>query len=432
MAGPELLERTDIGTWRSARRGRSAEGRRPRVAVTHDGFIPQYRLRLYELLGEVDDIEYVVFHGPPPGQNAALPVSGPFRFANRKVANHELRLGSKTLVWQGLFRQLTFGEFDALVMGAFLRFASGLALFPALKATGRPVLLWGQGGEKEEDASPLMRPLLRAGAFAKAQIARIADGYLVYTDTGAELLTAGGVPANRVFVVRNTIDMEEQIALHSEFAASDREALRADLGLRPDSAVLIYVGRLYSEKRVERLLAAARTLNASGEVAAPIEVVVIGDGPQRNEIERLAAGDPRIHIKGTIADQREVARYMAVTAAVVIPGKVGLAVNHAFGHGVPVITTANRMHAPEFEYLSDEVNGLIADRMDELPAVLRRFLSSPELQRKLAAGALAARDSLSVEEMARAFDGGVREVLARRGRLGSALREREEVEGGGR
>jgi glycosyltransferase involved in cell wall biosynthesis len=389
--------------------------------VTHDGYIPRYRLRLYELLGEVDDIEYVVFHGPPPQQNAALPMSGPFPFSNVEVRNHELRLGSKALVWQGLFRQIALGGFDALVMGAFLRFASGLALFPAMKLTRRPVILWGQGGEKEEDSSPLMRPLLRAGASAKGRIARIADGYLVYTDAGADLLAARGVRRERVFVVRNTIDMAEQITLQRELADAGDAELRAELGLQPDSAVLLYVGRLYSEKRVEELLKAARTLNADAAGIPPVEVVVIGDGPQGPAIEREAARDPRIHIKGEISDQRVVARHMAVAAAVVIPGKVGLAVNHAFGHGVPVITTQSRLHAPEFGYLSHGENGLVADSMDELPAVLASFLAAPEAQRELAAGALAARESLSIEEMARSFDRGVRSVLEGRSRRNRPL-----------
>jgi hypothetical protein len=88
---------------------------------------------------------------------------------------------------------------------------------------------------------------------------------------------------------------------------------------------------------------------------------------------------------------------------------------------VPVITTESRLHAPEFGYLTHGQNGLVAGSMDELPAVLASFLAAPELQLGLAAGALAARDSLSIEEMARCFDRGVRSVLEGRSRANRPL-----------
>jgi glycosyltransferase involved in cell wall biosynthesis len=392
------------------------ERQKRRVAVVHDGYIPRYRVRLYELLAEISDIEYVVFHGPPPKRNPALRPSGPLRFPNVEVPNYELRLGPKAVVWQGLVRQIARGGFDALVMGAWLRFVSGLVLFPAFKAMGRPVILWGQGRDKQEDSATLLRPLMPLAETAKARIANLADGYLVYTDAGARDLAARGVRRDRIFVVHNTIDMEEQVALHAELAGADLAALRADLGLREESSVLLYVGRLYSEKRVEELVASARALNAGGSLGSPVEVVVIGDGPDRSSVAMEADGDPYIHLRGEVSDQREIARHMKVASAVVLPGKAGLAVNHAFGHGVPVITSAGDFHAPEFAYISQGRNGLIAESSAELPDVLSNFLSSAELQRRLAAGALEARDGLGADAMAAAFDRGVRTVLAGRGK----------------
>ena len=39
---------------------------RKRVAILHQGFIPVYRVKFYELLNRASDISYVVFHGAPP------------------------------------------------------------------------------------------------------------------------------------------------------------------------------------------------------------------------------------------------------------------------------------------------------------------------------------------------------------------------------
>ena len=75
-------------------------------------------------------------------------------------------------------------------------------------------------------------------------LARQADGYLAYTEGGAENLRRIGMPDEKVWVVRNTIDVEAQTRLHEKYLQTDRAALRQQLGLKSDSVVLLYVGRL--------------------------------------------------------------------------------------------------------------------------------------------------------------------------------------------
>src|SRR3546814_3214760 len=76
---------------------------------------------------------------------------------------------------------------------------------------------------------------LAAGGFKNA-IARAADGYLAYTGRGAEALAAIGLSRDRIWVVRNTIDIAEQCLLHDRLATADGGKLRRELGLRPASA----------------------------------------------------------------------------------------------------------------------------------------------------------------------------------------------------
>src|SRR5207244_822397 len=104
------------------------------------------------------------------------------------------------------------------------------------------------------------------------------------------------------------------------------EQLRADLGLRPDSVPLLFLGRVYPEKKVGELVGLARALQ--GRTRTPVEIVVIGDGPDLPQIRTAAKGLRGLHFRGEIRDPVEIARYMRVAAALVIPGKVGLAVNH--------------------------------------------------------------------------------------------------------
>ena len=122
-----------------------------------------------------------------------------------------------------------------------------------------------------------------------------------------------------------------------------------------------------------------------------------------------------MRLLGGVYDEVEVGRWLRVATALAIPGKVGLAVNHALAHGVPVLTRASDLHAPEVEYLEHDVNGLL------VPGDLSRYVDAlaavagtPALRERLAAGALASSERLGLDHMVRAFDGGVRRALARR------------------
>ena len=386
--------------------------RAPRVAVILDGYVPRYRARLYELLSERSEIEYVVFHGKPPARNPAPSATPPFSFPSREVRNVELRIGGRTLIHQRGVPSAVRDDFQAIVVGAQLRFVSSLVLLALWKRQGRPVILWGQGCDKDEDVGGIGRASMAAKRRLKRAMARTADGYLVYTEGGRERLLDAGLDPHRVFVVQNTLDVEEQIAIHDRLQQADVAGLRSELGLRQDSVVLLFVGRLYREKRVHDLLEAVRTMRSAHMTARPIEVVVIGQGPELSDIRAQTERVPDVHLRGEITDQVEVARYMRVAAAVVIPGKVGLAANHAFAQGRPLISMKGRFHAPEFEYVEHRRNGLVIDGdVAAFARALADFCDSQALQDDLAEGALSTRDRLGIERTANAFDDGVRAVL---------------------
>jgi glycosyltransferase involved in cell wall biosynthesis len=380
---------------------------RRRVAIIHHSFVPRYRVRFYELLQERSEIEYVVFHGPAPSQTGHLEAPGPFAFPNVWTDNRQLRISGRTLIYQPIVRRVMATRWDAIIFAPYVRLLSNLILVPLLKARGSAVIAWGHGFEKEEDHGPAVTTTLQIMSRIKARFVRSVDGYLVHTPRGADWLTALGLAPHRVHVVGNTIDMSEQIALHARLANSSPEAIRGALGLGEDSVALLYIGRIYKEKRVGELLEVVRRLRASRPDLA-LELVVIGDGPGLPEVRSQARGLDGVHFRGEVYDQEEIARHMRVASAVVIPGAVGLAANHSLAHGVPVITRDSPLHAPEVDYIEPGANGLIVQGgLDEFTTAIADFIASPDLQRTLANGALRTRSELTLDHMVRAFDEGV-------------------------
>lgn len=380
---------------------------RPRVAILQWGFVPRYRVRFYELLHERSEIEYVVFHGSAPSRTGHVAVPGPFVFPNVWTDNRQLMISGQVLMYQPIVRRLMATRWDAIVVAPYIRLLSNLILAPLLKARGSAVIAWGHGFEQEEDHDPAIAMILRMMALFKSRLARSTDGYLVYTARGAQHLASVGVPSDRVHVVGNTLDMSEQIALHARLADASPEAIRAALGVRRDSAVLLYIGRIYKEKRVSELAEVIRRLRAS-RPDIPVEVIVIGDGPELPRVKAQMADLAGVHFRGEVYDQEAIARHMRVASAVLFPGKVGLAVNHAFAHGVPVLTRHSPLHAPEVDYIEPGVNGLIVQGgLDEFTAAIADLIASPDRRRALARGALETRSKLSLDDMVRAFDEGV-------------------------
>lgn len=376
----------------------------PRIAILKEAFIPHYRVRLYELLGAMPDVDYVVVHGQAPAATAHRAAPGPFSFSEIRSSNRELRMAGKTLAYQPVVRTVAGPGFDGAVIGSELKLLANTALFPILKAKRRPVLLWGQGGEKREDLSSAMSLLSGAGALAKRTAARHADGYLSYTQGGRDRLVESGVDPAKIFVIRNTLDIEREIELHRQMRDGSEEQLRHELGLQRDSIVLLYIGRVYREKRLPEFISLIRALRDPGSTDAVVEGVVIGDGPDLEAVRQEAGDIDGLHLPGEIRDGELIAKHMRAAAALVIPGKVGLAVNHAFGHGVPVITRTGDLHAPEFEYLEPERNSIVVSGdFDDFVRAVAEFVDAPERQRLLSAGALASREGLTIAGMASAF-----------------------------
>lgn len=393
---------------------RPAATKRPRIAVLKDGFVPEYRRELFARLGQMDEVEYVVFHGSAPRGTGHRAARGPFPFAAIGVANRELRLGDRTLVYQPAVREVVGPGFDGAVLGAELKMLAHVGLFPLLKLRGKPVLLWGQGAEKSEDRGGTMKAIGRIGATLKTAAACRADGYIAYTSGGRDHLVDAGADPSRVFVVRNTLDMEGEIELHARLSHEPVEQLRSELGLRQDSVVLLFVGRVYAEKKLSELIATLRDLGDRRLTQRPVEGVIIGDGPDLAQVEEEAAGIEGVHFAGEIHDRERVARYLRVASAMVMPGKVGLAVNHAFAHGVPVVTRMSPLHAPEYEYLEHGRNSIVTDGdLDAFVAAVAQLVDSPQHQEMLAAGALESREGLTVAAMASSFHLAVCQTLHR-------------------
>ena len=115
-----------------------------------------------------------------------------------------------------------------------------------------------------------------------------------------------------------------------------RRKLLAEMGLTPDAKLLLSVGRLAPEKRPELI---ARAVADAGR-SRNIGLVLVGEGPMRRKIEKVAAASGRIRLLGHISDRDLVARLMASADALVHACEAetfGLVLAEALASGTPVV-----------------------------------------------------------------------------------------------
>jgi glycosyltransferase involved in cell wall biosynthesis len=157
----------------------------------------------------------------------------------------------------------------------------------------------------------------------------------------------------------------------AQVRAADVERLRAGWGADDGTFVFGSVGRLMPEKGMDVLIRAFREAFPAGE--AKVRLIIAGEGAQRGELERLAAGDDRIRLIGT---QAEIAPYYRAFDAFVSAARFepfGLAIIEAMGAGCPLIAT--RIHGT-LEFATDpRVLWADPDCPDELGLQLRAAAS---------------------------------------------------------
>jgi glycosyltransferase involved in cell wall biosynthesis len=166
------------------------------------------------------------------------------------------------------------------------------------------VLLAGNDGDFEVLAGRLAgrwrtRSLVRRAWFAATSAAVRAQ------------LERLGVPPSRIFAIPNGVDVD----VYRPPSPDERLQLRFRLGLAADAPLALFIGRLVPRKRV------ATAIRAVGQTEAEIRLVVVGEGPERSNLERIAHEHglaERVSFTGAVPN---VADYLRAADFFVLPSR---------------------------------------------------------------------------------------------------------------
>lgn len=248
-----------------------------------------------------------------------------------------------------------------------LRNLDSLPLLARQYVRGPGVAMWGHG--RPQSASDPIRDV------AKAFVARRAEWYFVYTESGAKSLREIGLPRSRITVIGNTVDTSALATALRAVTTADAGSFTDKLGLTPGHTAL-FMGALDQHKGVDSLVPLAYEAHRRD----PAFVLLIGgDGPLRGALEKEARRGAPVRVLGRLAGD-EKALALSSASLLVIPKGIGLVAVDALVAGLPVISCLEANHGPEAEYLVESRHAIRLVSRDpvDLARCVTELLASPQ------------------------------------------------------
>lgn len=274
--------------------------------------LPNYRAPFFDLLASACEGGMSLFAGLPR-QSEGITTANQLRITNYHLGkNIHLFPSPFYLCYQrGLIEWLERWNPDALVMEANPRYLSTPSAVRWMHARSRPVIGWGLGSS--------------TGARGKGIESKVwssfinqFDALIAYSQRGADEYAGLGFPRGKIFVAHNSVSAPPTSEPDDRPWAVDR-------------FTILFVGRLQARKRIDSLLRACTQLDSKPRL------VIVGDGPERGNLESLAKEIyPGAEFVGA-KHGAELKPYFTEADIFVLPGTGGLAVQEAMSYGLPVI-----------------------------------------------------------------------------------------------
>jgi len=155
------------------------------------------------------------------------------------------------------------------------------------------------------------------------------DRYIVLTDFSREFLIKMNIDQKKISIKPNFV---------SENPFSNQNNIFSESNFKKDKThSFVFVGRISTEKGIDFLLQ-----NFSDIAQKDINLIIIGDGPLKSDLEKKFLDDSRIKWLGRL-EKKEILDVVSKCTALILPSSFyetfGMTIIEAFSVGTPVIAT---------------------------------------------------------------------------------------------
>jgi glycosyltransferase involved in cell wall biosynthesis len=213
-----------------------------------------------------------------------------------------------------------------------------------------------------------------------------------------------GFPEEKLIVIPNGVEIPEETHF-------DRSALLKEFDIPADAEVIGYAGRLARQKRVQDIIWGMEIMR---QLRENVYCLIVGDGPERNRLERLAQKygcDHLIRFAGHRDDANNLIRAMNVFCLASEFEGMSNSLMEAMAAGVPVVAGDI---PPNRELVVDGETGFFVNVGDGVgyAQFADRILADPQLAQRLgSAGRKRMQENFSLEKMVEAHVELYRDVM---------------------
>ncbi|MCK4798026.1 MAG: glycosyltransferase family 4 protein, partial [Spirochaetes bacterium] len=246
------------------------------------------------------------------------------------------------------------------------------------------LILWSHGYDRKKGFNPKksLADKLRLFYLKKA------DAILLYGKEDKKLLSRY-VDNNKIFVAQNTFDTTTLLDIKKKFELEGRENIKKRIGFKYKYN-LIFIGRLLKSKYPELLIDIYEKIK--DKLNNNLAIHFIGDGEKLKDIKRYVEQNnytDNIFFHGSIYDDIKTGELLFCSDMMILPGALGLSVNHSFCFGCPVVSFKRGengpFHGPEVEYVINGNTGFLAKNydIDDMTKIIYNYLVNKDLQKKI-------------------------------------------------
>ena len=217
--------------------------------------------------------------------------------------------------------------------------------------------------------------------FLKNLLFKVATGFLCAGTANRLLYQFYGTPEEKLVPFAYSWGYDSHLQAWEDLKPH-RTELRVQQGIADDSFVVLYCGRLATEKSLFDLLEAYRLLNCQNKILA-----IVGDGELQNEMREYVVkhGLDSVHFLG-FQRRSEIGKYYATADLLVLPSNRetwGMVVNEALCYALPVIVSDQVGAAHDLVH--DGENGFIypSGDVEALALRLQQVVDLSEDERRL-------------------------------------------------
>lgn len=349
--------------------------------------LPAYRNIFFDTLAKEPGIHVSVFAGEPREQEnlgQAIPLL--------KAHHHEaenLHIFSNRFylcIQKNYLSWLKQFDPEVLIVEANPRYLHLPSMIRWMKKRRRPVIGWGLGSPSSNFISKAIKHLWLMQF----------DVLLAYSEQGRQEFIQMGFPPEKVFTAPNAVTLRPEQPPVKQPEINMGKAVK-----------VLFVGRLQARKNIDLLIRACAALPESIQ---PL-LEVIGEGPERENLEKLAHEIyPHTTFHGAKYSE-ELDFFFHSADLFVLPGTGGLAIQQAMTHALPVIVAEADGTQRD---LVGEGNGWLVSKGDvtALRDTLQIALSDPSHLREMGLESYRiVHDEINVEVMVSQFMKAIHSVL---------------------